>query len=72
MRITPTAIIPSASPRPYAALASLSVSTGSRQDSPFGGNWVCCDHMSIHHNPTTGNTFESKRLDPGFFAGVLT
>ena len=77
MSITPTVIIPSASPRPYAgAQASLSVSnavsTGSRQDSLLGTNWVCGDHMSTPHNPVTVDTFGSKRLDPGSFAGVLT
>jgi hypothetical protein len=77
MSITPTAIIRSASPRPYAGVlgASLSVSTlshGSLQDPSFGGHWVCCDHMSTEHNPTTGNTSGSKRLGPGSFVGVLT
>ncbi len=77
MSITPTATIRSASPRPYAGVrgASPSVSTlshGSLQDPSFGGNWVCCDHMSTEHNPTTGNTTGSKRPGPGFFVGVLT
>lgn len=77
MSITPTANIRSASPRRYAGVhgASLSVSTlshGSLQDPSFGGNWVCCDHMSTEHNPTTGNTTGSKRPGPGFFVGVLT
>lgn len=73
MSITPTVIIPSAPSRPYAGTqASLSVSTGSRLDSPFGGNWVCFDHMSTQHNPITVDTFGPKRLDPGSFAGVLT
>ncbi len=70
MSITPTAIIRSASPRPYAHAAPVSGAT--LQGSPFGGTWVCCDHMSTEHNPTTGNTVGSKRLDPGSFAGVLT
>ncbi len=72
MSITPTATIRSASPRPYAGVhgASLSVSTiGSLQGSSFGGNWVCGDHMSTEHNPTTTG---SKRLGPGFLEGVLT
>ncbi len=70
MSITPTAIIRSASPRPYVGVrtAALSISTGSLQDPNFGGNWVCGDHMSTEHNPTTG----SKRLGPGSFGGVLT
>ena len=77
MSMTPTAIIRSASSRPYAALlaslpASVAVSTGVRDDSPFGGTWVSCDHMSTQHNPVTGDTFGSKRLDPGSLAGVLT
>ena len=77
MSITPTVIIPSASPRPYAgALASLLecnvVSTGSPQGSPSVGNWVCGDHMSTQHNPLTVDTFGSKRLDPGSFVGFLT
>ena len=75
MSITPTAIIRSASPRPYAGVhgASLSVSTiGSLQGSSFGGNWVCGDHMSTEHNPTTTNTTGSKRLGPGSLEGVLT
>ncbi len=75
MSITATAIIRSASPRPYADAAPLSVSAysdGFLQISSFGGSWVCCDHMSTEHNPTTGNTTGSKRLSPGSFAGVLT
>jgi hypothetical protein len=77
MSITPTAAIRSASPRPYAGVhgASLSVSTlshGSFQVPSLGGLWVCCDHMSTEHNPTTGNTTGSKRLGPGSFVGVLT
>ena len=77
MSITPTVIIPSASPRPYAGAqaslpASNAVSTGSRQDSPSVGTWVCCDHMSTQHNPLTVDTFGSKRLDPGSFVGFLT
>ena len=77
MSITPTAIIRSASSRPYAGSlaplpASIAVSTDVRNDSPFGGTWVCCDHMSTQHNPVTGDTFGSKRLDPGSLAGVLT
>jgi hypothetical protein len=77
MSITPTATIRSASPRPYAGVhgASLSVSTlshGSLRNPSFGGNWVCCDHMSTEHNPTSGTTTGSKRLDPGSFEGVLT
>ena len=71
MSTTPTAIIRSASPRPYAGVhgASRSVSTGSLQGSSFGGNWVCGDHMSTDHNATTT---DSKRLGPGSFEGVLT
>ena len=77
MSITPTAIIRSASTRPYAGvrgalLPVLTPSSGSLQDSAFGGSWVCGDHMSTEHNPTTGTTFGSKRLDPGSLAGVLT
>ncbi len=75
MSITPTAIIRSASPRPYADATSLSVSAyrvGFLPNSSFDGSWVCCDHMSTEHNPTTGNTTGSKRLDPGAFVGVLT
>ncbi len=75
MSITPTVIIRSASPRPYAGVpaASLSVSTtGSLQGSSFGGNWVCGDHMSTEHNPTTANTTGTKRLGPGSLEGVLT
>jgi hypothetical protein len=77
MSITPTAIIHSASPRPYAGIhgASLSAptwSTTTLQDSPVGHHWVCGDHMSTEHNPVTVDTFGSKRLDPGSFTGVLT
>ena len=73
MSITPTAIIRSASPRPYAGQqASFSVSTGVLQDSLSGGNWVCGDHMSTQHNPLTVDTFGSKRLDPGSFVRFLT
>ena len=77
MSITPTATIHSASPRPYAGVrtASLSVSTpshGSLQAASFSGDWVCGDHMSTEHNPTTGNTTGSKRVGPGSFVGVLT
>jgi hypothetical protein len=77
MSITPTATIRSASPRPYAGArgASLSVSTmshGSFQAKAFGGHWVCCDHMSTEHNPTTGNTTGSKRPGPGSFVNALT
>ena len=77
MSIMPTAIIRSASPRPYAGVlgASMSVSTlshGSLQAPSFAGNWVCNDHTSTEHNPTTGNTTGSKRLGPGSFVGVLT
>jgi hypothetical protein len=74
MSITPTAIIRSASPRPYTG-ASLSVSAASHcslQSPAFGGTWVCGDHMSTEHNATTGTTTGSKRLDPGSFVGVLT
>jgi hypothetical protein len=74
MSTTPTAIIRSASPRPFAGVlgASLSVSTmshGSFQVPSLGGQWVYCDHMPIEHNPTTRNT---KRLGPGSSMGVLT
>ena len=69
MSITPTAIIASASPRPYAAQRSV-VIAGSLGAS-FGTSWVCGDHMSITHNPSVTTT-ESKRLGPGSFAGVLT
>jgi hypothetical protein len=70
MSIMPTAIIRSASPRPYADVHGASLSpTSSVQGSSFGGNWVCCDLMSIEHNPTTTG---SKRLGPGSFVGVLT
>lgn len=75
MSITPTAVIRSASPRPYADAASLSVSAysvGLLQNTSFDGSWVCCDHMSTEHNPTTANTTGSKRLGPGSFVGVLT
>jgi hypothetical protein len=65
MRISPTAIIRSASPRPYAHAALVSASS-------FGGSWVCTGHMSTEHNPTVGNTTGSKRLTPGSFVGVLT
>jgi len=51
----------------------MSVSTtGSLQGASFGGTWVCCDHMSTEHNPTTVDTTGSKRLGPGSFEGVLT
>ncbi len=74
MSTSPTAIIRSASPRPYADAALLSVSTysGLVQDSSFGVSWACCDHMSTEHNPTTANNTGSKRLHPGSFVGVLT
>lgn len=70
MSITPTAIIASASPRPYATQRSIAV-VDQLVGSSFGPSWVCCDHMSTEHNPTTVTT-ESKRLGPGSFAGVLT
>jgi len=80
MSITPTAIIRSVSPRPYAHTTGLSVaaasvaaaSVGFVQHPSFDGSWVCCDHMSTEHNPTTANTTGSKRLGPGSFVGVLT
>ncbi len=65
MSMLPTAIIHSASPRPYAHAARVSASS-------FCGSWVCTVHMSIEHNPTGGNTAGSKRLTPGSFVGVLT
>jgi hypothetical protein len=70
MSITPTAIVASVSPRPYAAQRSTTV-VGSLIGASFGTNWKCSDHMSIEHNPATVTT-ESKRLDPGSLAGVLT
>jgi hypothetical protein len=70
MSMTPTAIIASVSPRPYATQRSTSV-VGSLVGASFGTNWTCSDHMSIEHNPTTVTT-ESKRLGPGSLAGVLT
>lgn len=73
MSITPTAIIRSASPRPYARTLGTSPSTThSFQVASFGGTWVCGDHMSTEHNPNTGDTTGSKRLSPGSFVGVLT
>jgi len=75
MSITSTAIIRSASLRPYHHAAQLSVSSnpvGVLQNSSFGGSWECTDHMSTEHNPTTGTTVGSKRLTPGSLAGVLT
>jgi hypothetical protein len=74
MSITPTAVIPSALSRPDAGLqAYVPASTRSIGSlSAVVGSWVCCDHMSTEHNPTTGNPFGSKRLDPGSFAGDLT
>jgi hypothetical protein len=77
MSITPTAIIRSASPRPFAGVrgASLSVSTMSHGSFPvpaLGGNWVYCDHMSTGHDTTTANTSGAKRLGPGSSMGVLT
>ncbi len=77
MSITPTAIIRSASPRPYAGLDGALLSVPARsgdafQVSPTGGNWVCGGDMSTEHNPVTTHTFGSKRLDPGSLAGVLT
>jgi len=70
MSITPTVIIASASPRPYAVQCSTS-DVGSLVGASFGAGWVCGDHMSTEHNPTMVTT-ESKRLDPGSLAGVLT
>ena len=70
MSMTPTAIIASVSPRPYATQRSTSV-IGSLVGASFGTNWTCSDHMSIEHNPTTVTT-ESKRLGPGSLAGILT
>ena len=72
MSITPTAIIRSASPRPYADAHAAPVSASTLRGWSFGGTWVCCDHMSTEHNPTTGSTVGSKRLDPGSFVGSLT
>lgn len=71
MSITPTAIIRSASPRPHADASSM-YSVGFLENTSFDGSWVCCDHMSTEHNPTTGNTTGSKRLGPGSFVGILT
>jgi hypothetical protein len=68
MSITPTAIVHSASPRPYAA-APLSGSFAMSTDQTVGGSWVCTGHMTIEHNPTATG---SKRPDPGVLAGVLT
>jgi len=75
MRIMPAVIVRSASPRPY-ALASFAGSCSSTFDSAtfdrmqtVTGRWVCTDHMTIEHNPTTDG---SKRLHPGSLAGVLT
>jgi len=70
MSITPTAIIASAPPRPSASQRSVSV-VGQLVGASFGTSWVCTDHMSAKHNPTTMTT-ESKRLGPGSLAGVLT
>ena len=70
MSTTPTAIIASASPRPSGSQRSVSVA-GSLVGASFGTSWVCGDHMSTKHNPTTMTTV-SKRLGPGSFAGVLT
>ena len=75
MSITPTITIPSASPRPYAGVSGTWASTltvCSFQVASLADTWVCSDHMSTEHNPTTGNTTGSKRLSPGSFAGVLT
>lgn len=69
MSKTPTAIIASASPRPYATQHSVPGSLVEASFGSFSGQWVCSEHMSTEHNPTTT---ESKRLDPGSFAGVLT
>ena len=70
MSMTPTAIIASVSPRPYATQRSTSV-IGSLVGASFCTNWTCSDHMCMEHNPTTV-TSESKRLGPGSLAGVLT
>jgi hypothetical protein len=73
MSTTPTAVIRSASPRPYTELLSVSAHpAGSSTDTSLGGTWVCCDHMSTEHNPITGIANGSKRLGPGSFVGVLT
>jgi hypothetical protein len=75
MSSTPTAIIRSASPRPYAGVSGSWASTStvrSLQNASFVGTWVCSDQMSTEHNPTTGCTTGSKRLSPGSFVGVLT
>ena len=75
MSITPTAIIRSASPRPYAGVVGTWASPStvcSLPNSFVVGTWVRSEHMSTQHNPITGNTTGSKRLSPGSFAGVLT
>lgn len=77
MSITPTAIIPSASSRPYAGVRGAALSVGnpshhSLQDPSFGGTWVCGDHMATEHNSTMVTNTGSKRLGPGSFVGVLT
>ena len=70
MSITPTAIVRSASPRPYAlAPCSHRFATSADRMPTVAGGWVFADHMSIEQNPTTTG---SKRLDPGSLAGVLT
>ena len=69
MSVTPTVTIAWAPPRPYAAQRSAVV--GGLFGASFGSSWSCSDHMSTTHNPTVTTT-ESKRLGPGFFAGVPT
>lgn len=66
MSITPTAIVRSASPRPY-ALAPFAGSLVMSTDQNVG--WPCTGHMTTEHNPTATG---SKRTDPGVLAGVLT
>ena len=79
MSITPTAVVRSVSPRPYAGVlgARLPISTSLVPASPlqaasFGDSWVGTGHMSAMHNPTTVGTNGSKRLGPGSLSGVLT
>lgn len=71
MSTTPTAMSPSAWSRPRAL--------GSFQVDSVGGNRAYGDHMSTEHRTAVGTTVVvtvgtngSKRLEPGFLAGVLT
>ncbi len=67
MSKTPTSMFASASPRPYADAFGGQFGSGNMNAT----GWAHIDTTSTEHLSTVGCT-ESKRLNPGSFAGVLT